>query len=106
MKHTSMSSRLNLSAARLRAACKAHDWVALAREDRQLRALADQLTAHANWQAAEYRALDGVKAEIRATLGMIAEEKQKLADEMAEFNRHRSAWVAYAKYDDAQDMTS
>ena len=107
MNHTLLSSRLNLGTARLRSAAAARDWSAIATEDRELRALASKLAAHANWQAAEYRALDGVKAEIRATLTLIAEESQQLKNEMADFNRHRSAWVAYAMHDDlSQDMKS
>lgn len=104
MSHTVISSRLNLSTARLHSAAAAGDWSAVAKEERELRALAGKLAAHANWQAAEYRALDGVKAELRATLGLLAEETQRLAEEMADFNQHRTARMAYALYDDpAQD---
>jgi hypothetical protein len=106
MNRTPISSRLSLGAARLRSATEARDWTAIAKEDRELRALAGKLAAHANWQASEYRALDSVKAEIRATLGVIAEEKQRVADEMADFNRNRSAWTAYAMHGDMQDLNS
>ncbi|GAB2592562.1 hypothetical protein ISP15_09230 [Dyella jejuensis] len=103
MKHTPVSSRLNLGAARLREATAVRDWQAVAKEDRDLRALASKLAAHAHWQAAEYRALDSVRAEMRATLALIAQERRQLADEMTDFNRNRSARVAYALHGDMSE---
>jgi hypothetical protein len=91
---------------RLHDANEARDWAAIAKEERELRALAGKLAAHANWQAAEYRALDAVRAEMRASLDLIAEEKQRLLQEMATFNRYRAAWVAYGLHDDAQSFAS
>lgn len=105
-RHTLISSRLNLGAARLRDAVEARDWVAIAKEDRELRALAGKLASHANWQAAEYRALDSVRAEVRATLTLLAEEQRRLTEEMDNFNRYRSAWVAYGVYGDAPGALS
>jgi hypothetical protein len=104
--HTVISSRLNLGAVRLRDANEACDWAAIAREERELRALAGKLAAHAHWQAAEYRALESVRNEMRVSLDLMAEEKQQLLQAMAAFNRYRAAWVAYGLYDDAQSLSS
>jgi hypothetical protein len=105
-RHTLIASRLNLGAVRLRDATESRDWMALAREERELRTLAGKLAAHAHWQAAEYRALDDVRTEMRAALVVIAQEKQRVAEEIEKFNRYRAAWVAYGMYDDAQGALS
>jgi hypothetical protein len=56
-KHLATSICLNLGAMRLQDANESRDQAAIAKEERDLRALAAKLTAHANWRAAEYRAL-------------------------------------------------
>jgi hypothetical protein len=105
-RHTPVSSRLHLGAVRLREAADVRDWAMIAREDRELRALASKLAARANWQAAEYQALQGLRAEVHAVLEMIAQEKLRLSEEMAKFNRYRTAWVAYGLYGEAQGQPS
>ena len=102
MTRASIASRLHAAISRLGLASEARDWAAIAAEDRNLRALASELAAQAKWKAAEYRALTSAKATVHAALERIDEERRRVAKKIADFNLHRSAWIAYAMHEDVE----
>ncbi|MFC4762318.1 hypothetical protein [Dyella koreensis] len=104
MSRAPLATRLDHHVDRLRDVAASRDWLSAVKVDRELRALASELSSQAQWRIAEYRALGRARAELRATLDLIAVERQRLVSEMNDFNRHRSARMAYAMHDDAMEM--
>lgn len=100
MKPRNLTAQLRHTSARLREASASRDLDGLTLLDREMRGLAAMLAGQAQWQAAEQRALELLKTDVRASLSVLAEESRELSARMRELNQHRQGWVAYAMHED------
>lgn len=88
--------QLQRLAERLRAACAAGDWPAVADADRALGAGWRRLSALGPWRPAERAALDALQHAHRDTTALCGRELDRVRQRLNELADHKDGWMAYA----------
>lgn len=83
-------------AERLRLACEAGDWQALADADRELNVGWRRLSARGPWTVAERAALDVLRGAHRAAVDRVGQEGARVRERLAELSARKEGWMAYA----------